>query len=67
MPQQVTPEERVQAKRLAYGILYGMGTSTLAMELGVSLHEAAELSENFRRAIPGVDRWTKEVGEGPLV
>ncbi|GIL88385.1 hypothetical protein Vretifemale_16356, partial [Volvox reticuliferus] len=61
--QQVTPEVRVQAKRLAYGMLYGMGTSTLAMELGVSLHEAAELSDNFRRAIPGVDRWTKEVVE----
>ncbi|GFR45959.1 hypothetical protein Agub_g7428, partial [Astrephomene gubernaculifera] len=61
--EQVTPETRVQAKRLAYGMLYGMGTTTLAAELGVSVGEAAELSDNFRRAIPGVDRWTKEVVE----
>lgn len=63
---QVTPELRVQAKRLAYGMLYGMGTSTLAAELGVSVQEAAELSDNFRRALPGVDRWTREVRRGRI-
>ncbi|KXZ52413.1 hypothetical protein GPECTOR_9g457 [Gonium pectorale] len=61
--EQITSELRVQAKRLAYGMLYGMGTSTLAAELSVSVTEAAELSDNFRRAIPGVDRWTKEIVE----
>lgn len=52
----------MQAKRLAYGMLYGMGTNTLAQELGVSVAEAGELSDNFRRAIPSVDRWMREVG-----
>eukprot|EP00198_Chlamydomonas_reinhardtii_P012144 XP_001701481.1 DNA polymerase theta [Chlamydomonas reinhardtii] len=61
--EQVTPEVRVQAKRLAYGMLYGMGTNTLAQELGVSVAEAGELSDNFRRAIPSVDRWMREVVE----
>lgn len=39
---QVTPQQRAHAKQLTYGLLYGMGASKLAEELGCSLVEARE-------------------------
>lgn len=60
---QVTPEVRTQAKRLAYGILYGMGREALASELGVGTAEAGECMERFKEALPGVSAWIKGVSE----
>lgn len=56
---QVTPEQRSHAKRLSYGLLYGMGPSALAAELGVAVGAAVELAEDFRRSHPGLDAWIK--------
>jgi len=55
----VTNEQRGHAKRLAYGLLYGMGTYRLAVELGVDVKAAAQLADDFRRAHPGLDLWLK--------
>ena len=43
----VTTKQRAVAKRVCYGILYGMGSSTLAQELGCTKHEAAEHISSF--------------------
>jgi hypothetical protein len=56
---QVTPEQRTHAKRLAYGLLYGMGPSALAADLGVSMGQAVQLADDFRRSHPGLDAWIK--------
>jgi hypothetical protein len=56
---QVTPEQRSHAKRLAYGLLYGMGPSALAADLGVSVGQAVQLADDFRRSHPGLDAWIK--------
>ncbi|WIA12996.1 hypothetical protein OEZ85_006607 [Tetradesmus obliquus] len=58
---QVTPEQRSHAKRLSYGLLYGMGPSALAAELGVAVGAAVELAEDFRRSHPGLDAWIKGI------
>jgi len=39
---QVTQQQRDHAKQLTYGLLYGMGASKLADELGCSVAEAKE-------------------------
>ncbi|KAL0394056.1 UNVERIFIED_CONTAM: Helicase and polymerase-containing protein TEBICHI [Sesamum latifolium] len=57
----VTSQERDQTKRLVYGILYGMGPSTLAEQLDCSPDEAAERIQNFKTSFPGVAAWLQEV------
>ncbi|XP_020550378.1 helicase and polymerase-containing protein TEBICHI [Sesamum indicum] len=57
----VTSQERDQTKRLVYGILYGMGPSTLAEQLDCSPDEAAERIRNFKTLFPGVAAWLQEV------
>ncbi|KAK4388861.1 Helicase and polymerase-containing protein TEBICHI [Sesamum angolense] len=57
----VTLQERDQTKRLVYGILYGMGPSTLAEQLDCSPDEAAERIRNFKTSFPGVAAWLQEV------
>eukprot|EP00879_Flechtneria_rotunda_P026930 GHRR01028777.1.p1 GENE.GHRR01028777.1~~GHRR01028777.1.p1 ORF type:complete len:224 (+),score=77.45 GHRR01028777.1:916-1587(+) len=61
---QVTPEQRNHAKRLAYGLLYGMGAHALAAELGVTAQEATNLADDFRRSLAGLDAWIKGVIKG---
>jgi DNA polymerase theta len=58
---QVTEEQRNHAKRLAYGLLYGMGNAALAAELGVDTAAAANLAEAFRKSLPGLDAWLQDV------
>ncbi|XP_024930711.1 helicase and polymerase-containing protein TEBICHI isoform X3 [Ziziphus jujuba] len=52
--------ERDQTKRLVYGILYGMGTNTLAENLKCSPAEAAEKIQSFKSSFPGVASWLCE-------
>eukprot|EP01124_Arcella_intermedia_P031700 TRINITY_DN7229_c0_g2_i1.p1 TRINITY_DN7229_c0_g2~~TRINITY_DN7229_c0_g2_i1.p1 ORF type:complete len:1068 (-),score=314.05 TRINITY_DN7229_c0_g2_i1:20-2920(-) len=44
---EVTVNDRNQTKQIIYGILYGMGPKSLAMELEVSKAEAQKLIETF--------------------
>ncbi len=59
---QVTQQQRDHAKRLAYGLLYGMGPTALAADLGTDVATAASFSDEFRRSLPGVDAWLGKVG-----
>lgn len=49
----VTDFEREQTKTLCYGILYGKGVSTTALDLGVTVEQATELMRDFKRSFPG--------------
>jgi hypothetical protein len=46
-PRQVTAEQRNCAKQVTYGILYGMGSHTLAEKLGCSCPEADKFRTEF--------------------
>eukprot|EP01119_Soliformovum_irregulare_P019643 TRINITY_DN6268_c0_g1_i1.p1 TRINITY_DN6268_c0_g1~~TRINITY_DN6268_c0_g1_i1.p1 ORF type:complete len:322 (-),score=139.70 TRINITY_DN6268_c0_g1_i1:39-1004(-) len=53
-PEEVSSEERERAKRIVYGILYGMGAPSLAAILEVTLGEAATFIDTFLGKFPGV-------------
>jgi DNA polymerase-1 len=62
-PEQVTGEMRRQAKTVNFAVLYGMGPSSLAREIGVSREEAARFIGNYFAKLPGVERYLTETLE----
>ncbi|KAK1266849.1 hypothetical protein QJS04_geneDACA019368 [Acorus gramineus] len=56
----IISSERDQTKKLAYGILYGMGAKSLAAQLDCSSDEAQEKINNFKKSFPGVSDWLHE-------
>ncbi len=53
-PDLVTLEMRIAAKRINFGLLYGMGAFSLAKDLGVSTAQAKEFIEAYFGQFPGV-------------
>ena len=58
---QVTPEMRGRAKSIAYGLLYGLGSTALAAELKIEKESAARQAEDFKKSLPGVSAWLNGV------
>ncbi|KAL5970499.1 DNA polymerase theta [Taenia solium] len=50
----VTDEERQQAKRLCYAVIYGMGANSLALQNGITPLEAQTLIDRFMTSFFGV-------------
>lgn len=46
-PNQVTPKKREEAKKIVYGIIYGMGAFSLAQMLEIDLKKASEFISSF--------------------
>ena len=46
-PQEITPEERRNAKTINFGLIYGMGAQKLGRELRISLKEAQEFMARY--------------------
>ena len=65
-PGDVTPEMRTAAKRISFGVLYGMGAATLAQELKVSVAEAEMSIRKFFEAFPRVQEWMDELKQEVL-
>jgi DNA polymerase-1 len=66
---QVTSDQRSFAKRVNFGLLYGMGTQSLAQQAGISMKEAQTFVDayfagfpNIRKYIDETKRTAKEVG-----
>jgi DNA polymerase-1 len=65
--EEVTKEERQQAKIVNFGVIYGMGAAGLVKvarrDYGIemSVAEARAFQDAFFRAWPGVDRWFKRL------
>ncbi|KAJ7544985.1 hypothetical protein O6H91_09G101700 [Diphasiastrum complanatum] len=57
----VTEKQREHTKRLVYGILYGMGVSTLAEQLECSVADANTYYEKFKASFPGMTIWLQQV------
>lgn len=58
---EVTSVERQHAKRIVYGILYGMGVRELAAALDRPVHSAVAVQEQFRQRFAGLARFTETV------
>jgi DNA polymerase I-like protein with 3'-5' exonuclease and polymerase domains len=69
---EVTKEHRQLAKALNFGLLYGMGAKGFRnyarSHYGLELteHQANEYREAFFRAYPGLRRWHRSMGDGPV-
>jgi len=50
----VTAEMRAQAKRINFGIIYGMSPYGLSKDLGISLNEAEDFIRRYFQRYPGV-------------
>ncbi len=57
---EVTNEQRSQAKGLNFGLVYGMGAEGLANKINCTVPEAEKLIEKYFAAYPGVARWLNE-------
>ena len=54
---------RQRTKQLCYGMIYGMGTKSLAESLSVTESEAKEFLETFMRTYKGIRAWLSNVVE----
>lgn len=52
---------RNQTKKICYGILYGMGSKTLADKLGVTEVQAEEMMTGFGKSFPDVSTYRKDL------
>ncbi|HZY43912.1 MAG TPA: DNA polymerase, partial [Anaerolineae bacterium] len=66
---QVTGDQRSFAKRVNFGLLYGMGTQSLAQQAGISMKEAQKFVDayfsgfpNIRKYIDDTKRKANEIG-----
>ncbi|MFQ3535629.1 MAG: DNA polymerase I [Aggregatilineales bacterium] len=57
---QVTKEQRYFAKRVNFGLLYGMGAQRLARESELNRAEAEQFIQNYFARLPGVRRYLDE-------
>lgn len=58
---QVTNQERSMAKRVNFGILYGLSSFGLSKDLGVSRQDAKNFIDNFFKLYPAVKPWMEEL------
>jgi DNA polymerase-1 len=62
-PQSVTPEQRSFAKRLNFGVVYGIGASRFALMTGLSQNEAENTLRRYFATYRGLDEWLREAGK----
>lgn len=67
---QVTKEQRIFAKRVNFGLIYGMGAYRLARDSELTLAEARAFIKTYFERLPGVERYLEETKQaarkGPI-
>lgn len=63
-PEKVTREQRDFAKRINFGILYGMGPVKFSSETGVSFKEAKRFIEDYLATFSGIKGYIERTLEG---
>jgi len=58
--EQVTSELRKRAKAVNFGIVYGIGDYSLAMDLGITKKQAGEYIQNYLERFSAIDRYLKD-------
>jgi DNA polymerase-1 len=59
-PDDVTPNQRSFAKRVNFGLLYGMGTRSLAQQAGISMKEAQEFVDAYFNGFPHIKSFIED-------
>jgi DNA polymerase I-like protein with 3'-5' exonuclease and polymerase domains len=60
----VKPEDRANAKRIAYAVIYGIGPANLADHLGVTQDKARAFMKSFLRRYPSVEKFQQRTLAG---
>lgn len=61
-PEDVTPDQRSFAKRLNFGVVYGIGASRFAMMTGLSQTDAENTMRRYFATYRGLDSYLRESG-----
>ncbi len=56
-PEKVTADQRSFAKRVNFGLLYGMGTLSLAQQAGISMKEAQQFVDAYFAGFPNIKKY----------
>ncbi|HEY0428395.1 MAG TPA: DNA polymerase [Pyrinomonadaceae bacterium] len=59
-PEEVTPAQRSFAKRLNFGVVYGIGAQRFALMTGLSQTEAENIMRRYFATYRGLDSWLRE-------
>ena len=65
-PEEVTPEQRSFAKRLNFGVVYGIGSQRFALMTGVSNTEAENIMRRYFATYRGLDAWLRDAARKVL-
>ena len=57
----VTPEMRKRAKAVNFGIVYGIGDYSLAMDIGVTKKQAGEYIDSYLKTYPAVSAYLQDI------
>jgi DNA polymerase-1 len=63
MEADVTPEQRSFAKRLNFGVVYGIGASRFAAMTGLTVREAEDTLRRYFTTYPGLDEWLRNAAK----
>jgi DNA polymerase-1 len=58
---QVTDSQRYQAKEICFGLIYGMGVTTMSDRTGITVEEATRIKNDFFSTFPEATIWIKQV------
>jgi DNA polymerase-1 len=59
-PEEVTPDQRSFAKRVNFGLLYGMGARSLARQAGIPMNEAQEFVKAYFNGFPNIKAFIED-------
>jgi DNA polymerase-1 len=66
-PEEVTADQRSFAKRLNFGVVYGIGASRFAMMTGMSQRDAENTLRKYFATYPRMDEWLRMAAKSVLV
>ena len=61
--EEVTPEQRSFAKRLNFGVVYGIGASRFAAMTGLTIREAEDTLRRYFTTYPRLDEWLRNAAK----
>ena len=62
-PSEVTPDQRSFAKRLNFGVVYGIGASRFARMTGLSQNQAEDTLRRYFATYRGLDSWLRDAAK----
>jgi len=65
-PDEVTPEQRSFAKRLNFGVVYGIGAQRFAAMTGLSVTQAEDTLRRYFATYPQMDAWLRDQARSVL-